>query len=45
MQKTSVAAFMSKYCRYAIYRQDFADMILVEHITLIVEHISFHAFY
>jgi len=28
MQKTSIAAFMSKYCRYAVYRWNFSDNIL-----------------
>jgi len=31
MQKTSVAAFMSKYCKYTAYQQKFADMILWQH--------------
>ena len=31
MQKTSVSAFMRKYCWHAVYWQNFADMILLQH--------------
>ena len=31
MQKTSVAAFLSKYYQYTTYRQNFADIILWQH--------------
>ena len=34
MQKTSVPAFMSKYCRYTIYQQNFADIILWQHCKI-----------
>jgi len=31
VQKTSIAAFTRKYCRYTVYRWNFADIILWQH--------------
>jgi len=31
VQKTSGVAFMSKYCQYAVYQQNFADITLRQH--------------
>jgi len=31
VQKTNVVAFMSKYCRYPVYQQNFAEIILWQH--------------